>query len=452
MYPELPPPRIGKRRRQQLREPLIRPPPPLPFLAPPISQNRYAGSFNSTSSGWGTDSNEELHEELRRLRGMISNSNVSSQGPKPLQGAAHWAPDVDSSSYDVTILRQTESHAEAPNSFHFASSHGTPMEVDATPDASSKNGAIEDEFEFKDKASKAWSNYEGRRKEIDAYNVPMRPPTLPLTPQQQQQLAMPLNQIPEYSGPLGMPNVDVSFETSLLRPSWKRRKSLARRVNTQDSSLVKPPAKKRKRSRQPVAESEQYQVNMHGEEKKPKLELPEPPTLQSLTSSADNQHGSSSAMTKPPRDNATLSYRFPQIHDGQTNLVAQHYNVDKQVEGVASPPDAVTRGPMELRHSVSGTSNDTSSICTLSSTQSSSGPADFTETVRSFRPQTELLNPCAKINEFILNTHPHANVAITHSGEWSSALSQGDDSDVLLRVLSDYMVIVRNGVAILEAR
>ncbi len=57
--------------------------------------------------------------------------------------------------------------------------------------------------------------------------------------------------------------------------------------------------------------------------------------------------------------------------------------------------------------------------------------------------------------------HLHVNVAITHSDEWSSALSQvsilvqtlwnkahsgqGDDSDVLLRVLSDYMVIVRNG-------
>ncbi|KAK0466718.1 uncharacterized protein EV420DRAFT_1698300 [Desarmillaria tabescens] len=66
--------------------------------------------------------------------------------------------------------------------------------------------------------------------------------------------------------------------------------------------------------------------------------------------------------------------------------------------------------------------------------------------------KTELLNPCAKINEFILETHLHVNVAITHSGEWLSALSQGDDSDVIVRVLSDYKVIIHDGVAMLEAQ
>ncbi|KAK0202374.1 hypothetical protein DFS33DRAFT_1384717 [Desarmillaria ectypa] len=66
--------------------------------------------------------------------------------------------------------------------------------------------------------------------------------------------------------------------------------------------------------------------------------------------------------------------------------------------------------------------------------------------------QTELLNSCAKVNEFILENYPHVNVAITHFGEWSSALSQGDDSDVLLRVLSDYKVIVHDGLAMLEAQ
>ncbi|SJL13861.1 uncharacterized protein ARMOST_17310 [Armillaria ostoyae] len=119
---------------------------------------------------------------------------------------------------------------------------------------------------------------------------------------------------------------------------------------------------------------------------------------------------------------------------------------------------------VSLQHSGLGTDDDTSSIHALSSTQSSPGPADRIEIARSFQPQvsyiilyvpvlgvlivsvsqTELLNPCAKINEFILNTHLHVNVAITHSDGWSSTLSQGDDSDVLLRVVSDYMVIVRN--------
>ncbi|KAK0215025.1 hypothetical protein IW262DRAFT_258116 [Armillaria fumosa] len=202
---------------------------------------------------------------------MISNSNAPSRGPMPLQGAANRAPDVDSP-YDASIFRQAESHAEAANSFHFATSHIAPMEVDATPDASSKNGVIEDEFEFKDNARKASSIYEGRYREIDAYsdayNVPMRAPTLPLTvnkhdeptggtqqQQQQQQPPAPLSQISswkEYGGPLGMPDVGVSFEASFLRPSgglksWKRTKSLARRVNTQDSSSIEPPAKKKKK-------------------------------------------------------------------------------------------------------------------------------------------------------------------------------------------------------------
>ncbi|PBK99983.1 hypothetical protein ARMGADRAFT_525855 [Armillaria gallica] len=127
------------------------------------------------------------------------------------------------------------------------------------------------------------------------------------------------------------------------------------------------------------------------------------------------------------------------------------------------------RGPTEHHHSDLETDNDTSSSGTWAQETLSRGQADLTEIARSFQPQTELLNPCAKINEFILNTHPHVNVAITHSDEWSSsALSQmsvlvqtlwnkvhsgqGDDSDVLLRVLSDYKVIVRNGVAMLEAR
>ncbi|PBK99971.1 hypothetical protein ARMGADRAFT_525127 [Armillaria gallica] len=134
------------------------------------------------------------------------------------------------------------------------------------------------------------------------------------------------------------------------------------------------------------------------------------------------------------------------------NPAVQRYDIDKQAEGIASASDVGTRGPMELQNPDLETDNNTSSVRTLTSTQSSPGPADLTEIARSFQPQTELLNPCAKINEFILDTHPHVNVAITHSDEWSSALSQGDDSDVLLRVLSDYMVIVRNGVAMLEAR
>ncbi|KAK0501769.1 hypothetical protein EDD18DRAFT_1144273 [Armillaria luteobubalina] len=473
MYPEIPPPRIRKRRNWKL---LSKPPPvsPLPIFAPPISQNRYAGSSNSTSPGWNTDSNEELHKELRRLRGMISN-NAPSHEPRPPQGPAYCVPDVDGP-YDASILRQTEVHAEAGNSFHYATPYVAPVEVDAAPDASSKSGVIQDEFEFKDNASKVSSIDKGRHKETDAYsdayNVPMRPPTLPLTVnkhdvptggtqlQQQQQPAAPLSQWREYSGPL--PDLGVSFEASLLRPSgglksWKRTKSLARRVNTQDSSSIEPPAKKKKRSRQPVAKSEQYQdanveEDIRGEEKKRKLELPEPAALHSSTPFADNQREISSDMTKSAGDSATSSYKLPQIHDGQTNTGVQHYDAGKQVEGVALPSDAGTRGPMELQHSGLGTDDGTSSVRILSSTQSSSGPADFTEIVRSFQPQTELLNPCAKINEFILITHPHASVAITHSDEWSSALSQGDGSDDLLRVLSDFKVIVHDGVASLEAR
>ncbi|KAK0489408.1 hypothetical protein IW261DRAFT_413233 [Armillaria novae-zelandiae] len=149
MYPEIPPPRISQRRRQQSREPLIRPPPvsPLPFLAPPIPQNRYVGSSNSTLPGWNTDSNDELHKELR-LREMISNRTAPSQEPRPPQEPACSAPDVDSP-YDVSIPLWAESHAEATNSFHFATPHAAPgsMEADATPDASSKNRVVECEFE-----------------------------------------------------------------------------------------------------------------------------------------------------------------------------------------------------------------------------------------------------------------------------------------------------------------
>ncbi|PBK68985.1 hypothetical protein ARMSODRAFT_957297 [Armillaria solidipes] len=168
-------------------------------------------------------------------------------------------------------------------------------------------------------------------------------------------------------------------------------------------------------------------------------------------------------MAKLTGNSATSSYRFPQTHDGQMNPKVQRYDVDNQAEDAASASDAGIRGPMELQHSDLETDDDTSIV------QNSPGLADLTGIARSFQPQTELLNPCAKINEFILNTvcfhpgdsqlvltphlqHPHVNVAITHSDEWSSALSQGDDSDVLPRVLSDYMVIVRNGVAMLEAR
>ncbi|KAK0188410.1 hypothetical protein F5146DRAFT_664834 [Armillaria mellea] len=158
-------------------------------------------------------------------------------------------------------------------------------------------------------------------------------------------------------------------------------------------------------------------------------------------------------MTRSTGDSATSSYSFSQTHDDQMNPVVQRYDVDKPVEGVASPSEAGTRGLVNLQHSGLGTNDDTSSVPTLSSTQCSTSLADLTEIARSFQPQTELLNPCAKINEFILKTHLHVNVAITHSGEWSSALSHGDsdDSRVLPQVFFDYKVIIRDGVAILEA-
>ncbi|PBK60676.1 hypothetical protein ARMSODRAFT_1026413 [Armillaria solidipes] len=70
-------------------------------------------------------------------------------------------------------------------------------------------------------------------------------------------------------------------------------------------------------------------MQVHGEEKKPRLELPEPPALHDSTSSADNQHGNSSDMTKLAGDNTTSSYRFPQTLDVQMNRVVQRYDVDK---------------------------------------------------------------------------------------------------------------------------
>ncbi|KAK0442362.1 hypothetical protein EV421DRAFT_580185 [Armillaria borealis] len=200
------------------------------------------------------------------------------------------------------------------------------------------------------------------------------------------------------------------------------------------------------------------------EERKLNFKLWGPPVLNDTT---ENQHQIISSDTmKLTRDSATSPpYSFPPTHDNQSLPSFQRYvglpgrvqsslhGLDQQVEGVASTSGAGTHGgPMEFQRSVLETGDDTSSVRTSSTAQSSPDLADLTGIARSFQPQTELLNPCAMINEFILNTHPHVNVAITHSGEWSSALSQGDDSDDLLRVLSDYKVIVHDGVAMLEAR
>ncbi len=127
-----------------MREPIIRPP---PSLAPPLPPNRFSSSSNPTSPRWNKASNEELYEELRRLRGMISNSNAPSQEQSASKGPALWAPD-DDGTYDESILRQAP-YGEAANPSDFGTPLVAPMEVDATPDASTENGVVEDDFEFK---------------------------------------------------------------------------------------------------------------------------------------------------------------------------------------------------------------------------------------------------------------------------------------------------------------
>lgn len=127
-----------------MREPIIRPP---LSLAPPLLPNRFSSGTNPTLPAWNKASNEELYEELRRLRGMISNSDAPSQEQTAPQGPALWAPD-DDGTYDASILRQVP-YAEAANSSDFATPLVAPMEVDATPEASTKNGVVVDEFEFK---------------------------------------------------------------------------------------------------------------------------------------------------------------------------------------------------------------------------------------------------------------------------------------------------------------
>ncbi|SJL13865.1 uncharacterized protein ARMOST_17314 [Armillaria ostoyae] len=453
LYPETP------RKRRKKSNPLGAPAPvsPPPSLARPLPPRQYYSSPNSTSPGWDTDYNEEQ----RRLGRMRTSNNTPSQEPRTLQGPAHRIP--DNGTFSVPSFPPAGPYAGSD----FATPFFAPTKFDATPNVS--YGVLEDEFKLKDNASITSSVLESKQEGDDAsshgYNIPARGATLPLTInkhdvttggithnyQQQQQPGASLNQ-PSGSGVTFGNNASLFGNTSSGNALLGSTSEIISndRVRTEysgtwsdvHSGMAFP------------SPAQSFAQRVPDEERKLNFKLWGPPALNDTT---ENQHQIISSDTmKLTRDSATSPpYSFPPTHDNQSLPSFQRYvglpgrvqsslhGLDQQVEGVASTSGAGTHGgPMEFQRSVLETGDDTSSVRTSSTAQSSPDLADLTGIARSFQPQTKLLNPCAMINEFILNTHPNVNVAITHSGEWSSALSQGDDSDDLL---SDYKVIVHDG-------
>ncbi|KAK0215036.1 hypothetical protein IW262DRAFT_1300272 [Armillaria fumosa] len=118
-----------------------------------------------------------------------------------------------------------------------------------------------------------------------------------------------------------------------------------------------------------------------------------------------------SDMTKSVGNSAKASYRSVNFILNSRYAHGLIGMFEKQADGVPSASDAVTRGPMELQNSDLETDNDTSSV------------------------NSRLL----RRSKFLNLTNP---TGIVRSFQLS--LSQGDDSDILLRVRSDYIIIVCN--------